>query len=116
MKKTKVDIAKFSKAFEEAKQSGLWNPSKVGDAIGGKLIKIEKQKPSKKIKNPSRIITIQNEYTGKAVSFFEKTVIAERFKELNIKIGDVIGIQYDGAKMSANGKKVEYHKYIVVKI
>jgi len=115
MKTTPENLkALFNKAFKEAESGNFWTPKKEGERIGGKIIKIEKGKPSKTVKKPSRIITLENIYTGKVISFFEKHVIAERFKELGVKLGDVVAIEYGGAKMKGN--RVEYHKFHVVKV
>lgn len=117
MKSTKLtpqELSKLQAALKtESTKTGFWSPEKAGETILGvvsKIATVVNKKGSKKIS--SRVVTLETPEGEKA--FYLKTVLEKRFKELNVKIGDKIGVEYLGAKM--DGKKISYHKYAVVKL
>lgn len=103
---TKEQLAKLN-ALLEAGQGNIWNP-KEGDILAGKLVEIKivnTTKGKKKFKS-----TLYGIHDGKTKSgVWGSAVIESRFKELEIKGGDIIAIKF-------LGKNKNYKNYEVAKL
>jgi hypothetical protein len=102
-----IELKKLNQLLKEGGSTNIWNPTKAGEKIIGQIKQFREIKKSGKVKKPSRLIILETAEGEKGV--WEKTVIASRFLELGVKVGNVIGIEY-------KGKVKNYHNYSVAKL
>lgn len=114
MNKVKVSKEKLNEKIKQellekikTGSGNTWNPQ-PGDFIAGTVlgVDVKKGKIGKKT-TETKLCTLET-LEGVKLGVWMKTVIENRFNELNIQIGDIVGIQYEG-------KKKNYHNYNVVK-
>lgn len=95
---TNQQIANLKKAMEERKSAASWNKKdalQVGDSIYG--IVLSKKKIKSKIgKKETETNYIQLKTNEGIKGVWLKTVLEKQFEELEIKLGDVVGIEYLG--------------------
>jgi len=106
-KLTPIEQKKLQELLK-AGQSPIWKPKKEGDILFGivkEIRKVESKKGKKKIS--SSLCKVESFDGEKA--FWMSTVIMSKFKELNIKLGDKIAVQF-------KGKKKNYLDYGVAKL
>jgi hypothetical protein len=89
-------------------QSPIWKPSKENETLFGQvkeIRKVESKKGNKKIVSSlCKVDSLDGER-----AFWLSTVIMSKFKELDIKLGDKIAVQF-------KGKKKNYLDYRVAKL
>ena len=107
-KMTPAEKSKLDGMLKAGGQSPVWKP-KAGETLYLKiseLRKIETKKGKKLIKS---VLVTGHKFTGEQISFWQSTVIESKFKELGIKLGDRIAVQF-------KGKKKNYNDYAVAKL
>lgn len=114
MKRVKVSMEIMSEQIKQellekikTGSGNTWNPQ-PGDFIAGTVLLIDEKKSTIGKKRTSTKLCTLETLEGVKIGIWMKTVIENRFNELNVKIGDIVGIQY-------MGKKKNYHMYNVVK-
>lgn len=106
-KLTELEQKKLQELLKQG-QSPIWKPSKIGATLYGKVIEIRKVESKKGKKTIKSTLCKVESFEGQT-AFWLSTVLMTKFKELEVKLGDKIAVQF-------KGKKKNYLDYSVAKL
>ena len=104
---------RYQELIDEAKKGypESWIPKKDGDAIAGKLIKVDKATTAY---GPCKIAILETENGTVFGVWLLHTTLVSQFESANPQIGDGVAVLYKGKVKSKEAGHSDYHSYRVV--
>ena len=93
-------------AYTPPTESRRWTPEIAGEAIAGTITDI---KTIESEFGPATVVTINDDVLGLSEVMFGRAVLKSWLEKNEVKVGDGLGIRYEGQVEAASGNK--YHDY-----
>ena len=103
----------YQELIDEAKKGypESWIPKKEGDAIAGKLIKVDKASTAY---GPCKIAILETDNGTVFGVWLLHQALVSQFESANPQIGDGVAVLYKGKVKSKEAGHSDYHSYRVV--
>ena len=103
----------YEELLEQAKKGypESWIPKKEGDAIAGRLVKVDRATTAY---GPCKIAILETEDGNQHGVWLLHTTLVSQFDSANPQIGDAVAVLYKGKVKSKEAGHSDYHSYRVV--